>query len=661
MVDGKATFELDGRATGFLRAVGEAQQGLGTLRNSVGGISSAMGTLAGGMAALGPALGLGALVTGVTRALSSMDALGDMADRIGVNVEKLQELQHAASMSGAGAEQLEQGLRFLNRRLGESAAGEEAASKALASIGIAASTSEGRLRPMEDVLGDVADKIKAAESPAERTRIAIEAFGREGTTLIPMLLHGRAGLSEYAEAARKLGVVLDEQTVRAAAKANDEFDALSKVVSTNLMRAFLGLKEPLLTATNLLARFTAYAGAGISAITTYFSGDASVDAEELAARIADVTAEIARLQSTAASSAADAREFGFEVAVPVDPSADIARLTAQREQMQKMLRDKLAAETASSKTPGAAVAKAPVLAPGTAKEIEQLQRKVLALAIPDSVARSAVELRQEIDKLVGSLGQFPEKQAEVIALGQTLEALGDQAAAAAQKTAAAQAAAQQQTAMQAAEKDLGLTGTLAQGTAEIKTLETHLATLRKHFADAAKDTPARDLFPEIAKAADAVNVKIGSLEEQFREQPAVLAKIRESFAGIQFGGLERELDAVVRGATNATQGFATVIDEATGIATTWTPMLQTSVQQVDELWFALGALPGAMSAADGSMVKVIDRAWDLAAALSAARVQLSALNAAATPGGNQQPAGVGVAGGTRGPVGEGTVVSVGAP
>lgn len=235
---------------------------------------------------LGIAIGTGVIGLAIRQATSFADALEEQSQRLGINVRSLQELQHAAQLSGASTEQFETGLRLLNQRLGQVAEGEKAATAFFATLGLQVTDTAGRLRTTEDVLGDLADTIAATASPAERTRIVMEAFGRSGTQLIPMLAQGRAGLAAAAAEAQRLGLVLDEHAIKQAARLQDEFDRLARTLQTDLVRAVLALQGPLEALTGWLAA----ASRGVQFFFSLFGPDAAIDFEALNTRLSQFRA-----------------------------------------------------------------------------------------------------------------------------------------------------------------------------------------------------------------------------------------------------------------------------------------------------------------------------------------------------------------------------------
>jgi hypothetical protein len=161
------------------------------------------------LAALGAAgaVGLGAAVM---RFADAGSALKDMSDRTGVSVETLSELKYAAEQSGTSIEVLEKGLT----KLAKSGAADPVAA-----------------------FRELANQIQATADPAERTRIALENFGRAGTELLPLMLNGAEGIAALEEEARKLGVTMSTEDAASAEEFGDKIAALQTALDALAIKA----------------------------------------------------------------------------------------------------------------------------------------------------------------------------------------------------------------------------------------------------------------------------------------------------------------------------------------------------------------------------------------------------------------------------------------
>jgi hypothetical protein len=179
------------------------------------------------MAAVAGIAAAGALAVIVKKTAEAGDAIWDMSQRTGIATETLSGLKLAAEKSGTSIEGVAIGLRFLGRSMVNAADGVKMSVAAFDDLGISVKDANGKLRPMQDVMLDVADRFMNMENGAAKTALAIKLFGRSGTELIPMLNLGAEGLREQIALAEKLGLVFTEKTAKAADKFKDTMTELN--------------------------------------------------------------------------------------------------------------------------------------------------------------------------------------------------------------------------------------------------------------------------------------------------------------------------------------------------------------------------------------------------------------------------------------------------
>src|SRR5690606_11776595 len=112
----------------------------------------------------------------------------------------------------------------------EAAQGTGAAKKAFAELGIALRDSSGRLKDSDALLREVADAMQRVQSPADRLRLAFAMFDTDGAAMVQILAKGSAGLDEFAARADRLGLVLDENTVRTLRAVKGNFDDIGRAM-----------------------------------------------------------------------------------------------------------------------------------------------------------------------------------------------------------------------------------------------------------------------------------------------------------------------------------------------------------------------------------------------------------------------------------------------
>lgn len=212
--------------------------GLGTAQFDKG-LKDAGAKLGGfGKLATGAGVAVGAAMAGAAvamgmatrQALNTADEMIKTASKVGVAVDELSRLKHAADLSGVSMDGLSTGLRKLAQNMAATAdGGSNEAARAFQRLGIAVTDSSGQLRGASAVLDDVAARFGAMPDGVDKTATAIALFGRSGTDLIPMLNGGAEGLAAMKAEADALGIVIDENTARAAERFNDNLTRLGKV------------------------------------------------------------------------------------------------------------------------------------------------------------------------------------------------------------------------------------------------------------------------------------------------------------------------------------------------------------------------------------------------------------------------------------------------
>lgn len=174
-----------------------------------------------GAAAAGAALA-GAALT----AARYGDELAKASDKTGVAVEDLARLRYAAEQSGVSFGQLEGAMARMARTAADASRGTGDAALAYQALGINVMDASGQLRGGQELFQEIAQRLSEIQSPSERAAQAMRIFGRSGAELLPLLNQGAAGIDELSERAEKLGLVMDEESARAAERFNDALNDL---------------------------------------------------------------------------------------------------------------------------------------------------------------------------------------------------------------------------------------------------------------------------------------------------------------------------------------------------------------------------------------------------------------------------------------------------
>jgi TP901 family phage tail tape measure protein len=211
--------------TGWNASVKSVGTDTAKMKGSFGGVMGSMSAMGKTMTIAGGAVV--ASIAGIVTKMALMgEALWEMHQKTGIDVETLSAWKLSADKAGVGLEGLGIGFKKLSSVLVDAAAGSDEAKATLDTLGISATDNSGKIRSMDDVMLDVADRFSRMEDGAMKASIAQDLFGKSGMQLILMLNEGKDALAANVEKAKELGIVFSTE----AARASDEFcDSLDEM------------------------------------------------------------------------------------------------------------------------------------------------------------------------------------------------------------------------------------------------------------------------------------------------------------------------------------------------------------------------------------------------------------------------------------------------
>jgi len=177
--------------------------------------------------------GLGYLIK---RSMDATDEMAKMSRAVGVSVEQLQSLRHAASLGGLETTQLDKAVQKLAVNIGDMARGVGLAKDVFEKYGISVKNSDGSLRGVVEVMADVADVTAGLTNKTEKADLAYKLFGARGGKMINMLEGGSEAMREAMEEAEKLGLVMSEETAKGVEDANDAITRLKGFLGSAFRR-----------------------------------------------------------------------------------------------------------------------------------------------------------------------------------------------------------------------------------------------------------------------------------------------------------------------------------------------------------------------------------------------------------------------------------------
>jgi len=299
---GTLTLDLIAKIGGFTGPLDQAERKASKTSRKIAAeqakITSAINESIAGMASgLLAVAAPAAIVTMGKSALQAADAIGKVASTAGVTTDTIQEMRHAASLSGIMFNDLDQGMQQFNKRVGELRAGTGALFTYLNKTDKALISQVQSAHSTDAALDLVFKAMQKVASSSGRAALAAAAFGRSGQRISIMA----DDYERLRKEARDLGLVIDSQLIENTEEANDKMDTMSRIISTQLTSAFLELAPLIIEVTQGITVATL-------AISKFFKASEKKTTNE--SRLNELTEELNALE-TALKSAVDAGSKEF--------------------------------------------------------------------------------------------------------------------------------------------------------------------------------------------------------------------------------------------------------------------------------------------------------------------------------------------------------------
>lgn len=148
------------------------------------------------------------------------------AQMTGLATIEVQQFTAIVEQSGGSVEGGIATLTKLERSMVEAARGTGDTALAFEALKIKVTDAHGELRPVQEVLSDLAEKFKNTENGATKTAYAMQLMGRGGAQLIPVLNEGKEGLAEFNEELKKTASIMSGEQLAAFKRLDDSIDML---------------------------------------------------------------------------------------------------------------------------------------------------------------------------------------------------------------------------------------------------------------------------------------------------------------------------------------------------------------------------------------------------------------------------------------------------
>ena len=175
-----------------------------------------------------------------TKAIETAGRLQDLSTQLGVSAEFLQEMKFAAEMGGSSLDDVAGSLEKITVARQKALSGDSGMVDAFKSLGISAD--ELKSAKLEDIFIKIGKAFEGDANPQKLIGPLREIAGRSAGSLIPAMAEG---LSDAADQAKRLGLIMSDEVVATLDEANDRVDVMKKTLETGIGSAIANLIEPL--------------------------------------------------------------------------------------------------------------------------------------------------------------------------------------------------------------------------------------------------------------------------------------------------------------------------------------------------------------------------------------------------------------------------------
>lgn len=218
-----------GKVKEFDQEIRDHNKKYAPLQKSVKDLETAFTTIAAPIAAAGAALAaVGYAAFEISKKFADTGQhLQNMSMEFGTSTDDLVGLGGAMSAVGMTMDDAGPLMKKLGKSM-EDAVRDPASKSAQAfkDLGIKVTDAQGKIRPINDVLMDVADRFHDTADGAGKVAVATELMGRNGAALIPVLDGGSKSMKDWKEYAEKVGATWSPQELARASQFKEEMAKL---------------------------------------------------------------------------------------------------------------------------------------------------------------------------------------------------------------------------------------------------------------------------------------------------------------------------------------------------------------------------------------------------------------------------------------------------
>lgn len=168
------------------------------------------------------------------------DDLNTLSKQTGLTTEDLQKMQYASELVDVSVDDIAGSMSKMRRAMAT-----DGKQDVFAQLGVSVRDGTGALRDSSDVFYEVLDRLGKVGNETERDTLAMEIFGRSADQLAGIIDDGGASLKALGEEAENLGLILDQDTLDAMNRVNDQIDRLKAQAQGQFAKAGAAALEAL--------------------------------------------------------------------------------------------------------------------------------------------------------------------------------------------------------------------------------------------------------------------------------------------------------------------------------------------------------------------------------------------------------------------------------
>ncbi len=203
----------------------EGQKASAQQTRGFSGLNRVLGSTSSLLTGLGVALGVRQFQQWIQSSVNAADQIQKLGQKVGASTENLSALHLLARTSASSLGEMGAALAKQNKFIGDVAEGNPKVVATFRDLGLTLDDLNGK--DSVEIFELLAQRITAMPSPIQKTKTAMDIFGRAGANLIPtMNALADEGLGGVIERARELGVLIDTRLAESARQMNDDFELL---------------------------------------------------------------------------------------------------------------------------------------------------------------------------------------------------------------------------------------------------------------------------------------------------------------------------------------------------------------------------------------------------------------------------------------------------